>query len=192
MSQRELAVACGVAQSVIAHAESGRRDLPVAVLARAATVAGLRLALLDAGGAEVRPMSDDAVCDMGNRRFPAHLDTRYSEDQWWHGKERYSRPEPWYTFDRRRGTRDHYRQRDGTPEDHQLPQPGDSPYERRAERRRAALRRAHEEAERRRAAGLEPPRPEWVCDCPPGCAELEDWTGPPQHADDCACRCDPC
>jgi hypothetical protein len=161
-------------------------------LARAAAVAGLRLALVDAEGAEVPPMCDDAVRDMARRRFPAHLDTRYSEEAWWHGPERYSRPEPWYTFDRRRETRDHYRRLDGAPDDHQLPQAGDSPAERRAARRREADRRAFEDRERRRAAGLLPPDPGWVCDCPPGCAELEDWQGPPRHTDGCGCRCDPC
>ena len=25
---------------------------------------------------------------------------------------------------------------------------------------------------------------------PARCAELEDWEGPPKHADDCLCRCD--
>jgi hypothetical protein len=149
-----------------------RSALGAAALARAAAIAGLRLALLDAPGAEVRPMSDDAVRDMGNRRFPAHLDTRYSEEAWCHGRERYSRPEPWYTFDRARDIRDRYRRLDGVPDDHQLPQPGDAPARRRAARNRAIARRRAEELERRRAAGLEPPRPEWV------------W--------DCACRCDPC
>jgi transcriptional regulator with XRE-family HTH domain len=185
LSQRELAEACGISQSVVARVEGGRRDLPVAVLGRMAAVAGMRLALLDGDGVEVRPMSDDAVRDMGDRRFPAHLDTRYSEEDWWHGPERYSRPEPWYTFDRRRSLRDEYRRLDGTPDDHQLPQQGDSPQDRRAARARAIL-------ERRRAT-LPPPEPEpWICDCPPLCAELEDWQGPPRHADECLCRCDPC
>jgi transcriptional regulator with XRE-family HTH domain len=185
MSQREFAVACGVAQSVIAHAESGRRGLTAHLLARATAVAGLRVALLDADGAEVRPMDDGAVRDMGGRRFPAHLDTRYSEEAWWHGEERYSRPEPWYTFDRARDVRDRYRARDGTPDDHQLPRPGDSPDERRAARARAARER------RRAAASPSAPQP-WTCDCPPLCAELEDWEGPPKHAAECECRCDPC
>ena len=73
------------------------------------------------------PMAADAVRDMGNRRFPAHLDTRYGDEGWWHGPHRYDREQPWYTFDRDRRTRDRYRRRDGTPDDHQLPQPGDSP-----------------------------------------------------------------
>ena len=156
MSQREMAAAAGIPRSTLAAGESGDRDLGARALARAAAVAGLRLALLDGEGAEMRPMDDDAVRDMVGRRFPAHLDTRYSEEDWWHGPERYSRRQPWYTFDRRRDVRDRFTRRDGVPDDHQLPQPGDSP----------------------------------ACDCPPLCAELEDWEGPPKHADDCPCRCD--
>ena len=185
MSQRELSAAAGIARSTLAAAEAGTRDLGADALARAATLAGLRLALLDAEGVEVRPMGEDTVRDMGDRRFPAHLDTRYSDEAWWHGPERYSRPEPWYTFDRRRDVRDHYRALDGTPDDHQPPRPGDSPRERRAARQREAW-------DRQREAGRSAPVPAWECDCPPGCAELEDWHGPPEHADGCPCRCDPC
>ena len=191
MSQRELAAATGIALSTLAAAETGARDLGAAALARATAVAGLRLALLDADGVEVRPMDDGAVRDMGNRRFPAHLDTRYSEEAWWHGQERYSRPEPWYTFDRCRDIRDRYRRLDGTPDDHQLPRPGDSPGERRAARNRAIQQRRAVERERARA-GRPAELPPWVCDCPPGCAELEDWHGPPRHTDGCGCHCDPC
>src|SRR4051812_465907 len=59
MSQRELARACHVSQSAVAHAESGERDLPVGVLSRAAACAGLRIALLDGNGNEVGGMADD-------------------------------------------------------------------------------------------------------------------------------------
>jgi transcriptional regulator with XRE-family HTH domain len=192
MSQRELARACGVPQSAVAQAESGRRDLTVDLLSRAAAVAGLRLALVDVDGVEAPPMDDGAVRDMGRRSYPAHLDVRLSEEGWWHGPERYSRPEPWYTFDRDRRWRDELRRRHGTPVDHRLPGPDDSPDGRRAERRRAALRRAADEVERRLRAGTLPRAEPWLCDCPPGCAELEDWQGPPRHTADCPCGCDPC
>ena len=192
MSQRQLAEACGVSQSVVAQAESSRRDLTVGLLARAAALAGLRLALLDADGIEVPPMDGGAVRDMGHRYFPAHLDPRLSEEGWWHGPERYSRREPWYTFDRDRGWRDLRRHRQGTPADHRLPEPGDAPHERRAARRRAARARALERFERRQRAGELPPLEPWVCDCPPGCAELEDWAGPPRHTPGCPCGCDLC
>ena len=183
LSQREMAAAALVKKSTLAAAEACARDLPASALVRVAGVAGLRLALVDEAGTEVAPMDDAAVRDMGGRFFPAHLDTRYSEEEWWHGPERYTRPEPWYTFDRRRTTRDAVRRRDGTPEDHQLPKPGDAPDERRAARRRAHLHRL-------RATAIEQPVPAWVCDCPPGCAELEDWSGPPRHTGDCDCLCD--
>jgi HTH-type transcriptional regulator/antitoxin HipB len=182
LSQRELASSARLSVSAVAHAEAGSRDLPVRGLARAAAVAGLRLALLDATGAEVRGMSGQAVRDMGGRRFPAHLDTRYGDVDWWHGPERYSREQPWYTFDRLRYTRDHWRGCQGTPEDHQLPQPGDSPAARREARRTAAR-------ERRQSARFPPPAP-WVCTCPSLCDELDDRTGKPVHAPECPCDCD--
>ncbi len=188
-SQRELAARIGVSKAIVAAAENGTRGLPVAVLAQVASTVGGRLAVLDAAGRELTPMDDGAVRDRSGRRFPAHLDTRYGDADWWHGTERYSREQPWYTFDRSRYTRDHWRSRGGTPEDHQLPQPGDSPAERTARRRADARRRRDEEHHRRRAAGELPEPVEWTCDCPPGCAELD--TGErPQHVPDCPCGCD--
>lgn len=192
LSQREMAEVAGLPRSTLGAAEAGTRDVAVGVLARVVAVAGLRLALLDGEGSEVPPMDGGAVRDMGNRYFPAHLDTRRSEEGWWHGPERYSRREPWYTFDRDRRWRDVLRERHGTPADHLLPEPGDAPEERRAARRRAARQRAAEEFRRRLRAGEVPPPEPWVCDCPPRCAELEDWQGPPRHAPECPCGCDPC
>jgi transcriptional regulator with XRE-family HTH domain len=189
LSQRQLAETCGVSQSLIARVEAGTQDVLAGVLGRLAAVAGLRLALLDEAGQEVAGMADGTVRDAAGRRFPAHLDTRYGDLDWWHGTERYSREQPWYTFDRSRYTRDHWRGRGGTPEDHQLPQPGDSPAERTARRRADARRRRDEEHHRRRAAGELPEPVEWTCDCPPRCAELG--TGErPQHVPDCPCGCD--
>ena len=191
MSQRQLAQACGLSQSVIARAENGRRDFPAGLLARAAELAGFRLVLIDADGNEANAMRDDAVRDMGNRRFPAHLDTRYSEEDWWHGPHRYAREQPWYTFDRDRWLRDEYRRRRGTPADHQLPRPGDSPQERAAERRRAHLRAEAEDRQRRFLAGEFRHLPEpFECTCPPRCDELDDWSGRPVHAEQCPCSCD--
>jgi transcriptional regulator with XRE-family HTH domain len=189
LSQRELAAALGISQSAVAQGENGRRDFPAGVLVRAAALAGLRLALLDEDGNEVTPMADEAVRDTGYRRFPAHLDTRYSDERWWHGPERYSRPQPWYTFDRDRAGRDAARRVTGTPDDHQLPQPGDSPQARRARRRQAALRQAAEERQRRFLAGELARLPDWACECPPECAHLDQGTRP-VHAPNCACGCD--
>ena len=190
-SQRELAELLGVSKSSVAAAETGARDLTVRLLATAASLAGLRLALVDDQGVEVAPMAAGAVTDGANRRFPAHLDVRHGDEDWWHGPERYSRHQPWFTFDRRRSTRDHWRERTGTPEDHQLPQPDDSPSERRAARRHAARLRLEEERQQRLDRGeARGPADVFTCTCPARCDELDDWTGKPVHAEECPCRCD--
>src|SRR3954471_23217590 len=181
LSQRELAARLSVSKSAIAAAESRAGGLDARVLAQAAELAGLRLTLVDDSGAEVGGMADGAVRDDAGRRYPAHLDTRYGDVDWWHGRERYSRPQPWYTFDRVRYTRDDWRRQQGTPDDHQLPMAGDAPRERRAARRRAR--------ELRREAGVLVGLPEWTCECPPECAAL-DVGERPVHATDCPCGCD--
>jgi HTH-type transcriptional regulator/antitoxin HipB len=190
LSQRELARELGVSKTAVGAAEAGTRDLPAGLLAHAAELAGLRLALVEEDGCEVAGMADGAVRDMGMRRFPAHLDTRCSDQGWWHGEERHSRPEPWYTFDRDRRTRDVDRRRFGTPEDHQLPRPGDSPSDRRDERRRAALRKAAEERQRAFLAGeLRQIGPGFVCTCPDGCDRVAERLAD-VHVEHCTCRCD--
>ena len=190
LSQRELAARLSVSKSVIAAAESGARGLDSRLLARAAELAGLRLVLLDAAGAPVTGMSPDAARDLSGRRFPAHLDTVHSDDRWWRYEHRFDRPRPWFTFDRVREGRDAGRRTRGTPDDHLKPVPGDSPEERKAQRRRDARERAEEERQRRRdAAGWQ--RAEWfVCSCPPRCDELDDGSGRPVHAEECPCLCD--
>jgi transcriptional regulator with XRE-family HTH domain len=191
LSQRELAAAIGMSPSAIGHAESGSRDLSVGVVAGMASFAGLRLALVDEGGEEVAPMAPDTVRDTANRRFPAHLDTRYSDEGWWHGPHRYDREQPWYTFDRDRRTRDRYRQHEGTPEDHQRPRPGDSPQDRADARRREYWRRRAEERQRRFLAGdFAGIDVGFDCTCPPLCTELDDYSGRPVHASECPCLCD--
>jgi transcriptional regulator with XRE-family HTH domain len=191
LSQRELAAAAGVSASTIGHAETGTRDLSVRVLTGMATLARLRLALLDESGDEVAPMSADTVRDMGNRRFPAHLDTRYSDEGWWHGPHRYDRPQPWYTFDRDRRARDGYRRSAGTPDDHQLPQPGDSPQDRADARRREYWRRRAEERERRFLAGeFAHVLDQLQCTCLPACDSTVDAAGEFVHATGCPCDCE--
>jgi transcriptional regulator with XRE-family HTH domain len=191
LSQRELARALGVSKSYVGGAESGSSGVDVRVLAHAAALAGLRLALLAKSGEEVPPMAGEAVRDRTNRRFPAHLDTRYSDEGWWHGPHRYDRDQPWYTFDRDRRTRDGYRRRAGTPDDHQLPRPGDSPADRAEARRRAYVRARAEERERRFLAGeFRHVGDDFTCSCPPVCDELDDRSGRPVHAPVCECDCD--
>ena len=190
LSQRELAGCIGISAAAVAHAEAGTRDLPTGALNRAAAAVGLRLVLVDAHGHAVVGMADGAVRDMGGRRFPAHLDTRYVDEGWWHGESRYSRPQPWYTFDRDRYVRDEWRQRTGTPDDHQRPQAGDSPQDRKAARQRAARLRREQQWQRRLSAGEVQPVQNFVCSCPPPCEQLDDHSGPPVHAPRCPCRCD--
>ena len=196
LSQRELAAACGVSASAVAHAEARRRGLPLEVLQRAAALAGLRLALLDGSGREVIGMADGTARDGGRRHFPAHLDPRHGDIAWWHGPERYSRQPPTYTFDRDRQLRDGRRVASGTPADHQVPRPGDALEVRAAERRRAALERQDEERARRRAAGEHHDVDPFTCSCPDGCA-IGPETGlvtlasiDAEHVPECACRCD--
>lgn len=192
LSQRELATVLGLSKSTVAAVEAGDRGLEVGALARAADVAGLRLALLDAEGREVPGMDDAAVRDRSGRRYPAHLDTRYGDQAWWHGEERYSREQPWYTFDRVREWRDERREQLGTPTDHQLPQPGDSPRDRREARRSEwwlRLKEAQEEFRRRRLDHPGPLPDAWTCDCPPGCDATREVTRD-VHVEECPCRCD--
>lgn len=197
LSQRELAGALGVSASTVAQAETGARDLPATVLARAAALAGLRLGLLDASGNQVPDMTPDAVRDRRGRLFPAHLDVRHGDEDWWHGVERYSRVPPWYTFDRGRTLRDRYREVTGAPADHQLPRPGDGPDDRARARRLADVARERE----RRAAHLAdrrpPDPPVLTCHCPAECdallfadGDLPAGRRAVPHVDDCGCRCD--
>jgi transcriptional regulator with XRE-family HTH domain len=191
LSQRELAVAVGISPSAVGSAESGARDLPLSVVARIAEVAALRLALVDGDGREIDGMAENSVRDTAGRRLPAHLDPRYSDDRWWHGPDRKYRTQPRYTFDRRRDVRDWNRERVGIPDDHQLPQPGDSPEQRAEERRRARSAARTQERERRFLAGeFAGVREAFSCTCPTGCDDLDDRSGTPVHADACRCHCD--
>ena len=97
LSQREMARRLDVSKSSVAAAESGVGGLDARVLARAAAVAGLRLALVDGAGTEVHPMAAGTVRDLSGRRFPAHLDTRRSDEGRWLYEPRRDRPESWFT-----------------------------------------------------------------------------------------------
>jgi transcriptional regulator with XRE-family HTH domain len=190
LSQRELAAAAGLSASAVAHAEAGSRDLPVGGLVRAAALAGLRLVLLDETGHEVAGMAAGAVRDRGRRRYPAHLDVRYSDQGWWAEFDRYTLVQPWYTFDRVRWSRDWLRREWGTPADHLLPGPDDSPAGRMRRRAESARRRRREERERLGIATEAWEPLDFVCTCPPECDELDDRSGKPVHAEECPCGCD--
>ena len=74
LSQRQLAVELHVSKSTVAAAEAGRVGMDARLLAVAAGLAGLRLAVVDQDGTDVRGMDSAAARDQGGRRFPAHLD----------------------------------------------------------------------------------------------------------------------
>ncbi len=76
LSQREMAARVDVAQSTLAGYEGGTRRVPESVLAAVLSIAGLRLAVLDAAGEEVLPFPTNAVRDNAGRRFPAHLEVQ--------------------------------------------------------------------------------------------------------------------
>jgi transcriptional regulator with XRE-family HTH domain len=193
LSQRELAAELLVSKSSIAAVESGDRGIDVLLLARAAALAGVRLALIGEDGQEIAPMADDAVRDLSRRRFPAHLDTRRSDERGWLYEPRRDRPETWFTFTRDRDGRDARRRAHGTPEDHHEYRADDSPADRAAARRREYWRSRTEERERRFLAGefADVPEP-FACTCPAACDELDDRSGRPVHAEGCPCCCDLC
>ncbi|WP_346621372.1 helix-turn-helix transcriptional regulator [Blastococcus montanus] len=191
LSQRELAARIGTSKSAIAAAETGAAGLDARVLAAAAQLGGLRVALLDGQGDEVGGMDPDAVRDRGGRRFPAHLDTVLSEERSWRWDHRPHLSRPTYTFDRRLPWDDADCRTTVRPDDHLLPQAGDTPEERAAARRAEQWRRRREELERRFLAGeLRDLADPFTCTCPAGCDELDDGGGRPVHTDDCPCRCD--
>lgn len=191
LSQRELAQRAGISKTAVAAAEAGTRDLPVAALARAAELAGLRVALLDADGHEAGPMRPDGAVDAALRRLPAHLDTEHTDEVAHRWEHRPHRRQPWFTFALDRAARDARRAELGVPDDHDVPVAGDSPEDRRVARRRAARLARDAERERRFLAGeLAGLCDGWTCTCPPLCAQLDDHDGPPVHAPDCPCRCD--
>ena len=191
LSQRELAAQIGLSKSAVAAAESGTGGLAARALAAAAGLAGLRIALLDRSGREVDGMNADAVRDRSGRRFPAHLDTVLSEERGSRWEHRPARPQPSYTFDRRRPGEEARTRGDRRPDDHLVPRAGDSPAERKAARRLAALRERAEDRRRRFLAGeFAGVHDGFTCTCPPACDELDDRSGRPVHAENCPCSCD--
>ncbi|MEI4272476.1 helix-turn-helix transcriptional regulator [Klenkia sp. LSe6-5] len=196
LSQRQLAAAAGLSATTVAQVETGRRSLSATDLAALATVAGLRLVLLDAAGEVVPPMRPDAVRDDGGRRYPAHCDVRHGDEGWWYLPHRAHRAIPWFTFD----LRPHEPLQD---DDHPSPAPEHDPRSRRARREHvervaqaARARTARVEAMLRRLSGEPDPLAELLdpCGCLPGCEELLVGDDPEgqldPHVADCPCRCD--
>jgi transcriptional regulator with XRE-family HTH domain len=191
LSQRQLSTHVGISKTALAAAEAGTRDLPATTLARAATLAGLRLTLLDDHGHEVAGMTARSARDAADRRFPAHLDTIHSDEVASRWEHRPSRPRPWFTFTLDRNSRDRARDRGGIPDDHHVPEAGDSPQDRIAARRRGHWRRRAEDRERRFLAGeFREVRENFRCTCPPQCDDLDDYSSRPVHAAGCPCSCD--
>jgi transcriptional regulator with XRE-family HTH domain len=121
LSQRELSTLIGVDQAQVARIEGGR-GLDVATFARILAAAGLRLAVLDASGAEVRPMPQDVMRDRAGRRQPAHLDVLAAPDlPTPEMLARHREPEPRESWHRRREARDRRRRRLGLDASHEQP-----------------------------------------------------------------------
>ena len=81
LSQRDLAQRLGVSQSTVARWETGQSSPTLGVVEQILAFGGLRLAAVDASGATVAPMRDDAARDRAGRRFPAHVDL--DAINWW-------------------------------------------------------------------------------------------------------------
>lgn len=141
LSQRELSALIGIDQSQVARIEAGRA-VDVATFARMLAAAGLRLAVVDSDGVEVRPMPADVMRDGGGRRQPAHLDVRAAPDR--PSPEmlaRHREPEPRISWHHRRTERDRRRGELGIDATHEQP----------TMRSVAQWRRANEAARRERA-----------------------------------------
>jgi HTH-type transcriptional regulator/antitoxin HipB len=165
LSQRDLADCLGCSQSRIARAEAGRGDIPLATLMAVLQRAGLRLAVMDSSGTEVKPMNRTAARDQGGRQFPAHLDPQRVDDLY--GLRpydfRYDRTVAEVGYDRRE-RRDERRRRFGTPNDH--PEPSQ------LKKRRPPPQPCR------------PPRfPIEECECGPECER--------ECVSECECQCEP-
>lgn len=113
LSQRELAEKAAVPQSTVARAERHPARATASTIATLLAAMGLRIAVLDEDGSELQPEDEDDADrrDRGRRRYPAHLDLRSGDDNWWgYGWPMFDGQEPEYTFDRDRWTRDWRRQ----------------------------------------------------------------------------------
>lgn len=172
LSQRELAEFLGLSAATIAKWETGSRRVELAALESVLDQAGLRLAVLDEYGREIRPVDAGVVRDNGGRHFPAHLDVQPPDvlPQEALSSPRYDRQpaKAWYHL---RRDRDLHRAEASEPEDH--PTNG--------ELRQRRLRRIRTG----RPARTGSVRPSVECDCPASC-----WLGR-ECTPSCTCRCEP-
>jgi HTH-type transcriptional regulator/antitoxin HipB len=176
MSQRDLALAANMSAGAVARAELDGSAVSLAALLRILAATGLRLAVHDADGAEVRPMRADSLRDNAGRRYPAHLDARLpSWPRGFGAGAPRSRPVPSLYCEQRR-RRDLERDRTGAvPADH----PGTDDRQRMHDDRVRAQREARE-----RLAASRPPEPPLAdCFCGPEC---ETYCQPT-----CGCQCEP-
>ncbi len=173
LSQRDLADEIGLSRATVGRLETGATRVGVELLASILAISGLRLAVLDESGLEVRPVPSDVLRDNAGRRFPSHLDVLPPEDQ---PAARGVDPRPgqppatgWYHQRRLRAV---LRRRRGTPSDHPTAS---------GERlRKRATREARVAAAIARQSGV--PEPE--CTCLDECFELACLPR-------CPCQCEP-
>jgi transcriptional regulator with XRE-family HTH domain len=109
LSQRELAEKSGVPQSTIARVERHPAKATASNTAILLSAMGFRLVVVDENGNELEPEAEDDADrrDRASRRYPAHLDVRPGDDDWWgYGWPMFDGMEPEFTFDRARHIRD--------------------------------------------------------------------------------------
>ncbi len=122
LSQRQLAARAKVPRSAVSRIESGAiQDPRFRSLERLVVAAGGVVRIVDANGSPVDEIPHEHLRDMGDRRFPAHLDVRpvKNPEDWWGAwwAPHYTIPRqfwpvelPDYTFDLNRYWRDRKRQ----------------------------------------------------------------------------------
>lgn len=172
LSQRDLATRVGTSQSALGRMEQGRSRISMGTFTGILRQAGLRLAVVDSEGCEVRPVPTDTVRDNQGRRFPAHLDVappdEVPKDRW--TRPRYDRPEArgWYHL---RDARDEVAESSPVRE-----RPDDHPTNAELRRRRRLMRGRQPRVD-------VPPPPDIVCECPDAC--FEELCVP-----ECPCQCE--
>lgn len=171
LSQRELAEDLGLSRATIGRLESGASRVDTTTLSVILRRAGLRLAVVDRDGHEVRPVPSDVLRDNADRRFPGHLDVRPPQDapsDRVHPRRGVRQARGWFE---QRPSREERRDHTGIPADH----PTVSGLR---EDRVAAYWRGVAAAEARRAAEPEP-----QCSCFDACFERACLT-------ECPCQCE--